>query len=212
MTSFAPPPTRAAHYISITCVVFGATPRSRLERTGATAMRDWAQPVARHYLPRRDLGCSPIPAPSAVFWPHFQWPDRSPGLGTRFVSVHGGKRSRAWEQFCCSAVATAAVVAFRVGSGPRRLGWEAFDEEGMRCGRILEKLPRRANRSVGARRSSLVAAPQAHGLASRDAARRDDVANSFLFSTRLCENESTAQLQLHAEPFVTNDCSAKGLE
>ena len=74
-----------------------------------------------------------------------------------------------------------------------------------------ENLSRQFCRSVGVRQMSLTAFHSAQGLGCKTAS---VPANSSLFFTRLCEKDSRAAMPIHqrSQPFVTSDCSAKGLD
>lgn len=91
------------------------------------------------------------------------------------------------EQFRGETVAHAVVVPLRGGARSTPAWWEAFDDEGMQCRRILQNSSPLSNRVVGVNQMSIGAAQRALGLVSQGAALRDLESNSFPFFTGLCE-------------------------
>jgi len=104
---------------------------------------------------------------------------------------HGRQRSISKdsfvEQFRGETVAYAVVVPLRGRARPTPGWWEAFDDEGQQCRRILQNLSALSSRVMSVNQISIGAARRVLGLVSQGAAQRDLVSNSFPFFTGLCE-------------------------
>ena len=81
------------------------------------------------------------------------------------------------------------VITRGADDGPRRLGWEASDGEGVRRGEILRNLPCCASRIIGGCQMSMMAGLRLLPVVIDATSSCATVANSFPFLTGLCEKE-----------------------
>jgi hypothetical protein len=84
------------------------------------------------------------------------------------------------------------AITLGADRGPRRLGWEAFDGEGVRRGKILRNLSCCASRIIDACQMSMMARSRVLSVVIGAIASRAKMANSFPFLTGLCEKERIA--------------------